>query len=485
MSAPSLLMPGWRRRTASLRLPWLSWTIAFGAALSAALVGIEIWQMSHVREATLRNASTVTASLAQSLALQIDNTFKTADTVVASIGQRVEAEGTDAAAQERLYGLMTSLAKALPAIHEMGITDRDGNAIVKSLMRSPVGLNYRERDYFQHLASHPGRQLFIGRPVHSKIDNSLNVTLSRRIEGPAGRFDGIVVSSVSMEFFRRMFESVDAKGFIALLGPDGTVLARNRGGYGDGERVAIAAADGALEYAGADGTRRVGAARTLAHYPLTVIVAQNTSDILADWRVQVRNHAAVVIAVLVTLAFLGWRLEVATRSTRMQALHDTLTGLANRRCLNDAIESEFRRAARKGESLSFVMADIDLFKNFNDTYGHQAGDDCLRTVASAIEGVLGRAGDMAARYGGEEIAVLIPDTDAAGATRIAERMQAAVSALAIPHHNSPYGIVTISAGVASCVPNPVSSWKPLVRAADEALYVAKAAGRNTFRISGG
>jgi diguanylate cyclase (GGDEF)-like protein len=199
----------------------------------------------------------------------------------------------------------------------------------------------------------------------------------------------------------------------------------------------------------------------------------------------VRNHAAVVIAVLVTLAFLGWRLETATRSTRMQALHDTLTGLANRRCLNDAIEGEFRRAARKGESLSFVMADIDLFKNFNDTYGHQAGDDCLRAVASAIEGVLGRAGDMAARYGGEEIAVLIPDTDVAGATRIAERMQAAVSALAIPHHNSPYGIVTISAGVASCVPNPVSSWKPLVRAADEALYVAKAAGRNTFRISGG
>jgi diguanylate cyclase (GGDEF)-like protein len=483
MSALSLFLPTWRGRTTGLRLPWLSWTIAFGAALSAALVGVEVWQMSHVRVATLRNATAVTASLAQSLALQIDNAFKTADTVVASIGERVEAEGTGASAQERLYGLMTSLARALPAIHEMGIINRDGNAVLKASIRSPVGLNYRDRDYFRHLAAHPGHDLFIGQPVRSKVEGSLNLTLSRRIEGPDGRFDGIVVASVSMDFFRRMFESVDPTSLIALVGPDGHVLVRSRAGFGDRERAAIAVADGGLQYIGADGTPRVGSVRSLAQYPLTVIVAQNTSDILADWRTQVRNHAAVVFAVLLALGFLGWRLEIATRSTRIQALHDTLTGLANRRSLNDAIDSEFRRAARKGESLSFVMADIDLFKKFNDTYGHQAGDDCLKAVASAVEGVLGRAGDMAARYGGEEIAILIPDTDTAGATRIAERMQSAVNALAIPHESSPYGIVTISAGVATCVPNPVSSWKPLVRAADEALYAAKAAGRNTFRIS--
>jgi diguanylate cyclase (GGDEF)-like protein len=131
------------------------------------------------------------------------------------------------------------------------------------------------------------------------------------------------------------------------------------------------------------------------------------------------------------------------------------------------------------------MVDIDLFKDFNDTNGHQAGDDCLKAVADAIAGVLGRAGDMAARYGGEEIAILMPDTDLAGATSMAERMQAAVSALRIPHGSSPYGIVTISAGVASCIPNPVASWTPLVRAADQALYAAKASGRNTVRVQRG
>ena len=131
------------------------------------------------------------------------------------------------------------------------------------------------------------------------------------------------------------------------------------------------------------------------------------------------------------------------------------------------------------------MADIDLFKNYNDAHGHQAGDDCLKAVANAIAGVLGRAGDVAARYGGEEIVILMPDTDLSAATKVAERIQAAVSALRIPHGNSPFGIVTISVGVASCVPNPVASWAPLVRAADQALYAAKASGRNTVRVHGG
>lgn len=486
MSAFSVLLPTWRGRTSALRASWLSWTLAFAVALAAGLVGIATWQMWHVHQATLRNAATVTAGLAQSVALQVDNTLRTADTVVASIGQRVEAEGIGEAAQGRLYGLMTSLAQALPAIHEMGITDKDGNAIVKSLLRTPVGLNYRERDYFRHLSTHSTRQIFIGAPVRSKIDGSLNITLSRRIEASGGAFDGVVVSSVSMDFFRRMFETVEigAAGAIALVADDGTVLASSRPTFGDDELAALRSASGVLEYTGPDGTRRVGSFRRLAHYPMVAIVAQDSSAILADWRNQVRNHAAIVVCILIALAFLGWRLEQATRHTRIQALRDTLTGLANRRCFNEAIDVEFRRAARKSEPLSYIMTDIDLFKNFNDAYGHQAGDDCLCAVANAIDSVLGRAGDMAARYGGEEIGVLLPETDVDGAVKIAERIQAAVTALRIPHASSPYGIVTISAGVAACVPTPVTSSQSLIHAADRALYTAKAAGRNTFRVHG-
>ena len=101
---------------------------------------------------------------------------------------------------------MTSLAAALPAIHEMGLTDKDGNAIVKSLVAHPVGLNYRERDYFRYLASHDTRDAFIGSPVRSKIDGSLNITVSRRLNARDGSFAGVVVTSVSMDFFRKLFE---------------------------------------------------------------------------------------------------------------------------------------------------------------------------------------------------------------------------------------------------------------------------------------
>jgi diguanylate cyclase (GGDEF)-like protein len=484
MSALSAFLPTWRTRAPGLRLSWLSWTIAFGVFLATAVVGIEFWQMSHMRAATLRNAAATTASLAQAIALQIDNTFKTADTVVASIGERIEVEGTAPAAQDRLYGLMTSLAKALPAIHEIGIQNRNGDAIVKSRIRSPAGINYSDRDYFRFLSTHATHDMFIGQPVRSKIDGSFNVTVSRRLE-VGGTFDGVVVASVSMDFFRRMFQSVDTTAVIALVANDNLVVAASRPGFGDGDLAAMTAAGPAFEYKAADGTRRVGSYRPLPRYPMTVIVAQDSGEILADWRAQARNHAALVGVGLVALAVLGWRLECATRHTRRQALIDTLTGLPNRRFFNDAIHDEFRRAARKGECLSFAMADIDLFKNFNDTNGHQAGDDCLKAVADAIAGVLGRAGDMAARYGGEEIAILMPDTDLTGATQVAERMQAAVSALRILHGNSPYGIVTISVGVASCIPNPVASWTPLVRAADEALYAAKASGRNTVRVQSG
>src|ERR1700735_2168517 len=113
-----------------LRSPWLSWTIALALCLSSALIGIEPWQMWHVREASLRSANIVTASLAESLSQQIESTLKTADTVVATLVQRVEVEGENPETLQRLYGLMTSLASALPAIHEMGLTDKDGNAIV-------------------------------------------------------------------------------------------------------------------------------------------------------------------------------------------------------------------------------------------------------------------------------------------------------------------------------------------------------------------
>jgi diguanylate cyclase (GGDEF)-like protein len=470
------------------RSSWLSWTIGFALCLSAALVGIEAWQMWHVREATLRSANIVTASLAESLSQQIESTLKTADTVVGTLVQRVEVEGVNPETLQRLYGLMTSLATALPAIHEMGLTDKDGNAIVKSLVPHPVGMNYRERDYFRFLSSHDTQDVFVGQPVKSKVDGSVNITVSRRVNARDGSFAGVVVTSVSMNFFGKLFEMVQFKsgGFISLVADNGMLLASSPNSVGDGEIAALAAAPaGALEYLSRkDGLNRVGASNHLSHYPMTVMVAEDSSAVLNEWYGQLRVHGAIVLSILMVIGVLGYRVDQANRATRMQALRDGLTGLANRRCFNQTIEREFQRAARNGRPLSLIMVDVDLFKTFNDQYGHPAGDACLRAVSAAVQGVLHRPGDMAARYGGEEFAILLPETDIAGAIQIVGDMQAAIRALAIPHQAAPLGVVTLSAGVASWTGGRLTAtpaW--LVEAADAALYEAKALGRNTFTVS--
>jgi diguanylate cyclase (GGDEF)-like protein len=470
-----------------LRPSWLSWTVAFALCLSAALVGIESWQMWHVREASLRSANIVTASLAESLAQQIETTLKTADTVVATLVQRAEVEGVTPETQQHLYGLMTSLASALPAIHEMGLTDKDGNAVVKSLVPHPVGMNYRERDYFRFLSSHDTSDVFIGQPVKSKVDGSVNITVSRRVNARDGSFAGVVVSSVSMKFFSKLFETVQFKsgGFMSLVADNGMLLAGSSNSAGDGELAALAAAPaGALEYLSPTGhINRVGASNHLSHYPMTVMVAQDSAVVLGEWYDQLRVHVAIVLSILMVIGALGYRVEQANRDTRLQALRDGLTGLANRRCFNETFEREFQRAARNGRPLSLVMVDIDRFKTFNDRFGHPAGDACVRAISAAMLGVLRRPSDLAARYGGEEFAILLPETDAAGAVRIVADLQAAIRALAIPHEAGPQGVVTLSAGVASWRPRGVTATPAgLIEAADTALYEAKALGRNTCAV---
>jgi diguanylate cyclase (GGDEF)-like protein len=173
-------------------------------------------------------------------------------------------------------------------------------------------------------------------------------------------------------------------------------------------------------------------------------------------------------------------LEEANRALHALALQDALTGLSNRRHFDRALDQEFRRSVRAGIPLGMILLDVDKFKQFNDLYGHQAGDACLQAIARSIPPLLNRPGDIAARYGGEEIALLLPGTTLAGARGLAERVAFAVRKLAIPHAGSAHGIVTISAGVEAFVPvRDVDTAALLVEHADLALYAAKRAGRDT------
>ena len=161
---------------------------------------------------------------------------------------------------------------------------------------------------------------------------------------------------------------------------------------------------------------------------------------------------------------------------------DELTGIANRRAFNRAIESEARRHTRSTRDLSLLLIDVDYFKEYNDLYGHLPGDLCLKQIAAAVKSTLRRDPDLAARFGGEEFVVLLPLTEISGAESVALKILAEVCSLAIPHADSPFGIVTVSIGATSWTSGPPLNINALIERADRALYRAKDSGRNSYEI---
>lgn len=164
------------------------------------------------------------------------------------------------------------------------------------------------------------------------------------------------------------------------------------------------------------------------------------------------------------------------------SLTDGLTGLPNRRAFDEALDREWKRTLREGSQISLLLLDIDHFKEFNDRYGHQVGDDCLRAVSASLKEAV-RATDIIARYGGEEIVVILPSTDTAGAVEVAEKMRSAIEGLRLTHEGRPEGggHVTASIGAATALARQggtISLPESLLLAADTAMYKAKAGGRN-------
>jgi diguanylate cyclase (GGDEF)-like protein len=234
-----------------------------------------------------------------------------------------------------------------------------------------------------------------------------------------------------------------------------------------------------------DGVRRLYFFRNFPDLPLIIMVAAAEADIYAAWRARaltIGSLTAVLGLGLVVLSMLlgaQFRRRMRAESElQMLARTDGLTGLNNRRTLGEILEQEWRRARRTQSMFSLLFVDIDRFKAYNDTYGHQAGDDALTAVARCISGNIRRPADTAARYGGEEFVVVLPDTPPAGATEIAEKIRTAISELAIEHAGSEYGRVTASIGAASWMPEQEGDVSTVIKAADEALYNAKSAGRN-------
>jgi diguanylate cyclase (GGDEF)-like protein len=171
-------------------------------------------------------------------------------------------------------------------------------------------------------------------------------------------------------------------------------------------------------------------------------------------------------------------LERANRKLEALSSTDGLTGVANRRRFDEALANELRRAVRSAKPLALLMLDVDYFKKYNDRYGHQAGDECLRIVARVLQQSSRRATDLVARYGGEEFVIIVAESDPGSAIQQAENICDAIFALKIPHADSPFGYITASIGVAAVQPDEQLAAERVLRIADQALYHAKYQGRN-------
>ena len=176
-------------------------------------------------------------------------------------------------------------------------------------------------------------------------------------------------------------------------------------------------------------------------------------------------------------------LQLANQELQRQSLEDGLTGIANRRCFDERLEQEWKRAIRTGDYLSVLLLDVDFFKQYNDIYGHQQGDKCLQYVAQTLAESVQRPSDIVARYGGEEFVVILPETDIDGAKQVAERIRQRILALGIVHSAAENHTLTVSIGAATATAKMLMTPQKLLRTADNLLYQAKENGRNRVEVA--
>lgn len=383
------------------------------------------------------------------------------------------------------------------------VLDAKGNVIIDAGYEVPRKGNFSDRKYFTVHRDNPNVGLYVSDPYRSRFRNGLpSIALSRRISRPDGSFAGVAMVAVELQYFRQLFDglSLGSHGTFALMGRDGSVIVRqpyDPNVIGRNIRDAsafqhfLSAPEGTFSDVSAiDGIARLYFFKNFPNLPLIATVAQAHSDIYAAWQRRALTIGSLMAAF--AIGFIGLCIGLSVQLRRRQraeselamlARTDGLTGLNNRRTLGEILEREWRRARRTRSVFSLLFVDLDRFKSYNDTYGHQAGDDALTAVAKCIGENIRRTADSAARYGGEEFVVVLPDTSREGALSVAEKIRLAISGLAIEHAGSEYGRVTASIGAAAWTPEQDGEVTAVIRAADEALYNAKASGRNRVALA--
>jgi diguanylate cyclase (GGDEF)-like protein len=487
------------------------WLTALGFFLALAMMAAGLAIMADMRAGAWRNAGKAVDTLVGDLTRDLAHNIGLYDQSLQGVRQIMEQPDIGLLSPETRHMALFNRTASSDYLGAMLVLDANGDVVADTRSPHPAPVNMADRDFFLAHRDRADLGLFISAPYRSKLrQGDWSIAIGRRIARPDGGFGGIVSGALRLAYFDAILGKPDIgpHGAITLYRSDGLVMMRypsrdeviglNRRDDPLFRRIASAPSGVLTAASEDDGITRLYAFRRVGDLPLIGVAGLAVEDIYAGWLPKaaaigvaliVLGAASAVLCVLFTRTILrreAAEAEIRATADRLEimAATDALTQLANRRAFDTALDAEWRRTIRGGAAISLLLLDADHFKLFNDRYGHPMGDTVLCGIASCIRDNLRRPGDLGSRVGGEEFAVLLPETGLPGALTIAEAIRSALAALEIPHADNPGGRVTVSIGAAVLRPSIGDTAATLVALADKALYEAKRNGRNRVMAAG-
>ena len=495
-------MPSMQRLTRPFRSA-RTW-IALGVLAPIGMLAASGAMLLDLRQDAWEKAEQTSKNLLQVLERDIARNVEMYDLSIQAAVDNLRTPGLAEVTPELRQLILFDRAATARDMGVMIIIDEKGGIVADIDAVPPRKGNYADREYFQVHKARAVLGLYVGRPIVSRLTGERMLPFSRRINKPDGTFGGVVLGSVKLSYFTRLFSQIalGRDGAINLYLRDGTRVMRQPFVEADiGANIASATTfqgfvrqhSGSFVHTSVrDGIERHYTFTRVGDLPLILNVALSTDEVEAEWRVKafvIGSIVLVLCGLTIALSLLFGR-ELRRREA-MQAelervsLTDALTGLPNRRAFENNGRGAWEAARHSLKPLSLLIVDADHFKRFNDRYGHQVGDEVLQGLARGLSASVHRPDDLVCRIGGEEFALLLSDTDGVGARRVAEKVHAEISTLAIGSAGIGAGAITVSIGLATLMPanTEVSVLAELYRRADAALYEAKAGGRNQTRCA--
>lgn len=507
--------------SALLKTP-LGRNMAFFLLLTClAVVAINVWTLWFSWQQKLTERANETHNLSVSLARQAEDAFLQVDITLSDAVRQLNQHGIGYAASAVFSRQLKEQHGRLPQLHGLFVYDAQGNWLATSGSYMPARGSNADRDYFIWHKTHPDKGVHISHVIRSRSTGELVIPVSMRLDDSAGRFAGVALATVKIDYFRHLYDYyiLAERDVIGLIAADASVVYIRP--FPDSvinqsvstsplfkSALKTATSGSATWRSALDGVERIYGYARLQQYPLIVATGYDRDRIWRDWLMANLSDVVLNAILLAMITLMGWLLlrqvganvrkqleltqvrdELMTINHRLQslALIDELTGLANRRQFDALLEQSLQRSHKSGEPLSLIVIDLDFFKRYNEANGHIEGDLCLRRIGAILKGLPQQQGDFVARYSGEAFAMILPFTNAPDARRIAERAIKAIREARISHQSSELAdkIVTASAGCCTLIASGQSGEaERLIARVHKALHKARSNGRNRVEVSG-